>query len=104
MMKIRLIVPHANSNESPVQAYGKDIADIAEGFTAFEATGGWIATGDTLIVEPVTVFDCTTEEVDGYRWQRIGIRFRTLAKQIATERKQKCVYLEIDGEVEYVTQ
>lgn len=102
-MKIRLIVPHANSNESPVQAYGRTIASIAGGFTAFDATGGWIKRG-ALIVEPVTVFDCVVKEIVSGSLGVISRRFHALAGTIATNRRQDCVYLEIDGVVEYITQ
>jgi len=98
-MKIRLIVPN-NNHVSPVQAYGKAIADITGGFTATQATGGWKNDYNVLIVEPVIVFDCA---VEGYQNRGIEILFRALAKTIAQDRKQTCVYLEIDGVVEYVT-
>jgi hypothetical protein len=102
-MKIRLIVPNCNRRVSPLVAYGRNIAEIAGGFTATQATGGWIDGSNLLIVEPVTVFDC---HVNDKHHKGVECReawcFRTLARKIATELRQECVYLEIDGEVEFV--
>ena len=94
-MKIRLIVPNCNRNTSPIVAYGLAIANIAGGFTAAQATGGWKDDQGNLIVEPVTVFDCDDAREDIGAW-------RDLAKTIARDLNQTCVYLEIDGVVEYV--
>jgi hypothetical protein len=96
-MKIRLIVPNCNRNTSPIVAYGMAIADIAGGFTASQATGGWIDGKGKLIVEPVTVFDCFVVP-DGV----VCGKFYDLAKRIATELHQDCVYLEIDGMAQFV--
>jgi hypothetical protein len=97
-MKIRLIVPNCglkNGKVMTIPDYGPCIADIAGGFTATQAVGGWKDDQGQLIVEPVTVFDCSCPTGTGDDW-------RDLAKQIARELFQTCVYLEIDGVVEYV--
>lgn len=96
-MKIRLIVPNCNRGTSPLVAYGRTIAEIAGGFTASQATGGWKDDRGDLIVEPVTVFDCNVEP-DG----EVCTKFYNLAKRIAHELHQTCVFLEIDGIVQYV--
>lgn len=119
-MKIRLIVPNVQvpgcedacpgkscqdcKHADPVQFYGHAIADIAGGFTASQATGGWKDDTGILIVEPVTVFDCAIsgELIGNTQWS--AIQFRMLAKRIAKDLRQDCVYLEIDGVVEYITQ
>jgi hypothetical protein len=119
-MNVRLIVPnvlcrsikrpqgdnyHAGDRIAPEVEYGPRIADIAGGFTATQATGGWKDIGDgELIVEPVTVFDCTREPDPTCYPGPLGIAdmFRTLAVQIARDLSQTCVYLEIDGVVEYI--
>jgi hypothetical protein len=98
-MKIRLIVPNCNRKVSPIVAYGRSVAEIAGGFTATQATGGWIDGSNLLVVEPVTVFDCHVQDPYGNR----ADLFRDLARKIARELRQDCVYLEIDGEVEFVT-
>jgi hypothetical protein len=107
-MKIRLIVPvkyRGNDGTNPivtidpVARYGREIAEIAGGFTATQATGGWIDGSNLLVVEPVTVFDCYTAPMDNPAFEET---FRTLARRIARELRQECVYLEIDGEVEFV--
>lgn len=106
-MKIRLIVPNQYTDGfhhckgSPVDDYGREIAEIAGGFTATQATGGWVDGSNLLVVEPVTVFDCHIGEFDE-SWHTKRDRFRTLARKIAHELRQECVYLEIDGEVEFV--
>ena len=103
-MKIRLIVPNIPTFDvlhDRVQAYGREIAEIAGGFTATQATGGWIDGNGTLVVEPVTVFDCNVEPVNGSHYNRLAGFYR-LAEKIAAELRQDCVYLEIDGEVEFV--
>ena len=105
-MKIRLIVPNCNRNTSPIVAYGLAIANIAGGFTAAQATGGWKDDQGNLIVEPVTVFDCSIEPDSNCFPGPLGIadKFRDLAKTIARDLNQTCVYLEIDGVVEYIGQ
>jgi hypothetical protein len=102
-MEIRLIVPNCNRSISPLVAYGPTIARIAGGFTASQATGGWVDDADVLIVEPVTVFDCSTA-MNGVDRASGGIvdAFRHLAAKIAAELKQTCVYLRIDCDVEYI--
>lgn len=110
-MNIRLIVPNKWSQANmaavyPVKRYGPDIADIAGGFTATQATGGWKDSTGMLVVEPVTVFDCSCEH-DIVSLERglvdcATLRFRDLAKRIAKELRQDCVYLAIDGRVEFV--
>lgn len=97
-MKIRLIVPNCNRNTSPVVAYGKAIANIAGGFTATQATGGWVDGTGALVVEPVTVFDCHHADEAYHDYTA----WRDLAKRICAELRQDCVYLEVDGVVELV--
>jgi hypothetical protein len=113
-MKIRLIVPQTGGGRSidAIAAYGLSIARISGGFTAHNATGRWIDNrlvdsdgfedslgepANKLIVEPVTVFDCSCTVARG-----IEGAFRDLAKRIGAELKQDCVYLEVDGVVELV--
>jgi hypothetical protein len=111
-MKIRLIVPNCDKgHKSPIKEYGPAIANIAGGFTTFQATGGWKDDQGQLIGEPVTVFDLAIaatpdDEGDvtrnGYPASSRIADLRDLAKQIARDLSQTCVYLEIDGVVEYV--
>jgi hypothetical protein len=96
-MKIRLIVSHCGDCGKPLANYGPAIADIAGGFTAFQAIGGWKDDKGELIVEPVTVFDCFVVP-DGV----VCGKFYDLAKRIARELHQDCVYLEIDGTAQFV--
>lgn len=101
-MVIRLIVPTVNCGlGKPLDAireYGPTIADIAGGFTATQAIGGWKDESGRLIMEPVTVFDCAIAEPNTNH----VLAFRDLAKRIAQELTQDCVYLAFDGEVEFV--
>jgi hypothetical protein len=76
--------------------YAPRIASIAGGFTAFPAVGGWVDAAGKLIVEPVTVFDCF-DYTNGS-----AELFRDLARRIRQDLNQDCVYLSIDGEVEFV--
>ena len=108
-MQVRLIVPNPPTYDVPhdrVQAYGEAIADIAGGFTAMQGTGGWKDDNGTLIVESVTVFDCTMPDEPSTPYSaETGLpQFRQLAKRIARELNQDCVYLSFDGQVEYVKQ
>jgi hypothetical protein len=96
-MQVRLIVPNCNRNTSPIVAYGARIARIAGGFTAVQATGGWTDKDGVLVVEPVTVFDCDMTMAPGH----LGA-WRDLARTIKADLRQDCVYLRIDGIVEYV--
>lgn len=109
-MHVRLIIPcKADTDRNPqdwtfgqtVQAYGPQIADIAGGFTATQGTGGWKDQNGELVVEPIAVFDCNVEPVNGSHYVRIAAFYR-LAERIARELSQDCVYLAFDGEVEFV--
>jgi hypothetical protein len=100
-VKIQLIVPNCNRNTSPIVAYGSWIAKIAGGFTATQGTGGWIDDTGSLVVEPVTIFDCYCAPK---RDSRYAADFYDLAKSIAADLHQDCVYLEIDGRVDLVRQ
>jgi hypothetical protein len=101
-MKIRLIVPNCDRETSPIVAYGARIARIAGGFTAIQATGGWGSPDETLIVEPVTVFDCFVADDASYSSDKGKGSLLSLAANIAEELHQICVYLEIDGVVTLV--
>ena len=100
-MQVRLIVPNVFPNT--IESYGPEIADIAGGFTATLATGGWKDSSGSLLVEPVTVFDCNDETVSHWGPEAIKDDWRSLAKRIADELSQDCVYLSFDGRVEYIT-
>lgn len=100
-MKIRLIVPNCNRGTPPVVAYGPSIARIAGGFTATQATGGWIGQG-SLVVEPVTAFDCHIGDESTTRIVDARLDFVLLARRICAELRQDRVYLEIDDQVTYV--
>jgi hypothetical protein len=90
--------------------YGPAIAQIAGGFTATQATGVWTDAIGKLIMEPVTVFDCDIAITDGTHGTRFPVAadghscrdWRDLARRIARELHQECVYLAIDGVVEFV--
>ena len=93
-MKIRLIVSNEPTKygfgQSPVELYGMAIADIAGGFTASQATGGWTDGDGELIVEPVTVFDCTVPNTSPFHkpseWRaKVKYDFVELATLIAGE-------------------
>ena len=102
-MNIRLIVPNCNRGVTPIVAYGKAIADIAGGFTASRAMGGWIDGSGVLVVELVTVFDCSSPDDASYSSEHGVGAWRSLAKRIACELHQQCVYLSIDGKVDYIS-
>jgi hypothetical protein len=124
-MQVRIVIPNtflepgtdAQTGEPcklktcfrPIEKYGSRIASIAGGFTAWSAKGGWIDGSGNLIVEPVTVVECSI--ADDYVQANansgqasIGplVRIRDLARQICRDLSQECVYLAIDGVVEFV--
>jgi hypothetical protein len=119
-MNVRLIAPNRWTDRNrpikevcrskvievnPVEVYGKAIANIAGGFTAYQAIGGWINGAGELCVEPVTVFDCSIDStfpVDSAAPEWASDTFRDLARRIARELRQDCVYLSINGKVEFV--
>jgi hypothetical protein len=108
-MEIQLIVPNEAplcivNWTNPVSYYGPRIAEIAGGFTAYQATGSWTDDQGKLIVEEVTVFDVSAVcPADADRAPGgIVDAFRHLAGKIADELKQLCVYLRIDDTVEYI--
>ena len=101
-MNVRLIVPKLTNEQNPIERYGLQIATIARGFTAFEATGGWIDNEYHFIVEPVVVFDI--DVVSDLQFVMVyGIdELKTLARKIAYELQQTWVYFSVDGKVEYI--
>jgi hypothetical protein len=105
-MKIKLIVPNQSSDGqpcNPIDEYGQRIAAIAGGFTAYQAVGGWVDNRLTLIVESVTVFEMYNPALSAnpmYSW--LADQFKTLAGQITQDLAQQCVYLEIDGVVDFI--
>jgi hypothetical protein len=108
-MNVKLIIPNCNRNTTPVVQYGGAIADIAGGFTATPATGGWKDSTGALVVEAVTVFDCYLPDEaiacnanSGQASVGPLVRFHDLATRIARELHQECVYLQIDDMVEFV--
>jgi hypothetical protein len=123
-MNIRLIIPNTFTEPGedaqtgkpctlktcfrPLDKYGSRIADIAGGFTSWVGIGGWKDSQGALIVEPVTIVECSIDECgDRIGNMQLGadiIRadFRLLARDIAKDLHQDCVYLSIDGVVEYV--
>jgi len=104
-MKIKLIVPNSFTDEigriweSPIESYGREIAGIAGGFTRYPAEGGWLDGNGKLIQELVTAFDVYANDIFSQQYTN---HFRDLAKRIARELNQECVYLEIDGKVEFI--
>ena len=102
-MNVRLIVPNCNRNTSPIVAYGKTIADIAGGFTATQATGAWRDNQGVLVVEPVTVFDCSCNDRTVADYPTLAeTDFQFLASRIARELRPDCVCLAINGIVQFV--
>jgi hypothetical protein len=102
-MNVRLIVPSEAipCQCSPTRQYGKAIADLAGGFTATQGMGGWKDNNGFLVVEPVTVFDCYYD--NSFKVDCVIVDcFRDLARRIAGELKQDCVYLSIDGNAEFI--
>jgi hypothetical protein len=96
-MNVRLIITECDD----IHPYLSRIADIAGGFTSWQGVGGWKDSHGQLEVEPVTIVDCTYDEL--YRSEgETEDCFRDIARDIARDLNQDCVYLAIDGEVEYV--
>jgi hypothetical protein len=118
-MNIRLIIPNQYDNGSngyhhadPIGLYGKRIADIAGGFTSWTGIGGWKDSQGVLESEPVTIVEASVPKLPNngplsrrMEQENVNARtecFRQLAADIAKDLNQDCVYLSIDGEVEYV--
>jgi hypothetical protein len=103
-MNVRLIITECDD----IHPYLSRIADIAGGFTSWQGVGGWKDSHGQLEVEPVTIVECIIDDCgDRIGNMQLGadiIRadFRLLAQTIAKDLNQDCVYLAIDGVVEYV--
>ena len=95
-MNVRLIIPHSNVWQP--YPYCKRIAGITGGFTAFNATGGWIDLNNKLITEQVTVVDTS---IGGDDVNTIN-QLRHIAKAVCNDLNQDCVFLSFDGETHYV--
>jgi hypothetical protein len=102
-MNIRLIIPLWQGGADlpcdclPInpQPYLSAIADITGGFTSWHGTGGWIDASGSLVVEPITIVECSIADcTDTFGKANC---FRSLAQRIAQDLGQVCVYLAIDG-------
>lgn len=104
-MQIRLIIPQQNRAKvyANVAPYLSRVADIAGGFTSWEGQGGWKDSQGLLIVEPIIIVEADYDN-SGKVDTVIVQTCRDLAQDIARDLDQDCVYLEIDGKVEYVTE
>ena len=110
-MNVRLIIPWCAVDKlgsspgcecSQHQAkYLRKIADIAGGYTSYRGHGGWIDDNGKLVEEPVTIVDCNISQFTR-AYSDIAYAFRTLAKTIARELSQDCVFLSIDGKAEFI--
>ena len=96
-MNIRLIIPDAMPDQH--SKYLRTIAGIAGGYTSYRGHGGWIDSKGVLVEEPVTIVDCSFDEND-VDFPRDG--FHALARTIARELSQECVFLSIDGKAEFI--
>lgn len=104
-MNIRLIIPQQNKAKVYVNVarYLPRIANIAGGFTSWEGQGGWKDSQGQLIVEPITIVEASLNDSAELNSFNVGT-FRLLAQCIARDLGQDCVYLSVDGVVEYVSE
>jgi len=105
-MNVRLIIPdlkdEAYFRNSYIEDKLKAIANIAGGYTSYRGHGGWIDSKGLLVEEPITIVDCSLEDCQR-NWSRpIAPLFRQLARTIARELSQECVFLSIDGKAEFI--
>lgn len=121
-MNVRLIIPNGSHLHIPAGWWDetfKTIASIAGGYTSYRGHGGWIDGKGLLVEEPVTIVDIVVEDnyCEGYKQDKshgcpgkscftscpskVG-QFRRLAKTIAAELSQECVFLSIDGKAELI--
>ena len=107
-MNVKLIIPE-EPGYNMVREYGTAIAGIAGGFTATRATGVRANDEGYLCVEPVVVFDCYVDDdylaaTASAGWNSCNPvkLFRDLARRIADDLNQDCVYVEIDHKCEFV--
>ena len=108
-MNVRLIIP-INSALSTCPhdptPYLRTIANIAGGYTSYRGQGGWINSMGLLVEEPVTIVDCNIQSHTDWGLSPVAIgcvkAFRALARTIAVELSQECVFLSIDGKAELV--
>ena len=109
-MNCRLIVPNecrgtgkSVGTIDPLIAYGPSIARLAGGFTSTQGIGGWIDDHEHLIIEPITVFDVDLPTPNMGEARNHKVRcLENLARSIAQELNQQCVYLRVGDEVRYV--
>ena len=116
-MNVRLIIPETYRNKDSfydcndtiatyLPRYLKTIANIAGGYTSYRGTGGWIDSKGELVEEPVTIVDVSTQSHTDWGLSPTAITqvstFRKLARTIAAELSQECVFLSIDGKAEFI--
>jgi hypothetical protein len=122
-MNVRLIIPDLKDEAYFRNAYIQDkletIASIAGGYTSYRGHGGWIDSKGLLVEEPVTIVDVSIEDnyCEGYKQDgshgcpgkscftfcpsKVG-QFRRLARTVARELSQECVFLSIAGNAELI--
>jgi hypothetical protein len=102
-MNVRLIIPDCPHSKrwytQGIRPYLRTIAGIAGGYTSYRGYGGWIDDKGKLVEEPITIVDCSFDEND-VDFPRDG--FHALARTIARELSQDCVFLSIDGKAEFI--
>jgi hypothetical protein len=108
-MNVRLIIPnqflfqHINGcvHKTDVHHYLKQVAKIAGGYTCYRGHGGWIDSEGVLVEEPVTIVDMS---INTYYHDAVlvDLELRDLARTIALDLSQECVFLSIDGNVELI--
>ena len=108
-MNVRLIIPDPvdeGTTHFPVKTvngYLRTIADIAGGYTSYRGQGGWIDSKGLLVEEPITIVDCFVADSLTINGNNHVVRaFWELARTIAQELSQECVFLSIDGKAEFI--
>jgi hypothetical protein len=109
-MNVRLVIPetYRKGNVSyyvDLCRYLHRVASIAGGYTCYRGHGGWIDSKGVLVEESVTIVDCSHGEdnlTDSTLFRDLANAFRALAKTIAVDLSQECVFLSIDGKAEFI--
>ena len=100
-MHIRIIVPACRYDV--LNGYLKRLAQMTGGYTSYKGIGGWVDDEGVLWSEPVYIVDAYWQTLAPSMTAKIqeGLLI-SLCLTIAAELDQECVYLSIDGKVQFV--
>lgn len=97
MPTAKLYLPKtADDYADTLESVKRRVADAYDGFTAYDAAGGWVADDGTLVEEPVTVIE--TAAGMGADRDTMASFMMTLAGDVKMSTDEDTVMVVVDGD------